>query len=1112
MSDFRFAAPEWGTAFAALAVCVALLIWLDRRSGGALDRFVSAALREQLVQSPSPLRRRVRIALLSLSAAALILALMRPQWGMRYVAAPTFGSEIMICLDVSKSMLAEDVAPNRLERAKAEIADLLTYMDGNQVGIIAFAGRATVLSPLTTDFSFLRLVLDDLGPHSVTRGGTRLEEPIRKALKGFGTPGEAARAILLITDGEDQDSFPQDAAKAAAELGVKIIAIGFGDERGSNVFVSNPHTGARELIRDANGTPIRSRLDGDLLRSLALATQGAYVPAGTGLLDLESIYEEHIARLTRAQLSERGKLVRDDIFQWFAMASLVLLVWSVAVPGGRAVPDSAGFGIAIAALSVIVPLLASPLPARAQAEEPLEDSVGFAEENIDTAVDESPEAPPEPEEPREIYNQGIAALGVRDLEQADQAFRNARRGARGDGVLRFRVAYNLGWIAADRAEDLREKEPTQAVQSLYQAADWFREAVELQPEDTASRNNLEVVLNRALVLADAIAKQGEGDLSAKLEALANAQREAVAVAAGLLERVHEAGGPHVPEFLRPAFRANATSQRILLADTDQLAKSVGDELEAITFELNAESAPEDPTRAAQLEGVLHYMHRARERMGQARQQLRFRQAGRAYRRSAAALAELTRGQDQLRNPVEVLDRVIESVTEITAYTSLLAASRGQLLATETIPATPAWLSGEYLIEEQQTAAERTGELHARLLSGLAQSSLPEGGASAEIETIRSATDSIGAGQAALEEAVRELEGKSLAAALRAQVQAIAALREAREQFLDLRGLLETIYADEKRMQTVLSGNGPGSARKPGEALIEFLPSLRSAQRKNLDRIERLESLLAAEVRRQSLEPEQQRLLAADILREQAQSEMSGVLEALAPGKTSFEQASTRTDRVVRHLEGLRRIFFSTVERVREIAQRELELVDSTQKAVALPDPDARRAALGPLGPRQKDLARRTDAVAVALEEQSWQPDPDADPAVDEETSQRLRLAAEHLLLAQGSMGEAATSLEAEAPAPADARGHQNTALSELSQALEQLVPPEQRRQVPQSEEDQSEDEAQQQQQQAKDAPNRDSRDMDPAQLLQGVRDREAQRREERAHRTQIRYDTVERDW
>ena len=1129
MSDFQFAAPEWAYAFYALGVCVALLVWLNRRGSGALDRFVSTALRERLVRSPSLLRRRLRIALLALSAATLILALMRPQWGMRYVATPTFGSEIMICLDVSKSMLAEDVAPNRLERAKAELADLLTYMDGSQVGIIAFAGRATVLSPLTSDFSFLRLVLDNLGPHSVTRGGTRLEEPIRKSLKGFGAPGEAARAILLITDGEDQDSFAQDAAEEAAQLGVKIIAIGFGDERGSNVFVSNARTGARELIRDADGAPIRSRLDGDLLRSLALATDGAYVPAGTGLLDLESIYEQHIGRLTRGQLSERSKLVRDDIFQWFAMASLVFLVWSVAVSGGSRDPDSAGSVIAIVAASLLFPLLAGPLPAHARSEEPpksLEGSVGTGEGTGEPAGDELSVAPTEPEDPREIYNQGIAALDDRDLEQADRAFRDARRDAAGDGVLRFHSAYNLGWTAADRAQDLHESEPETALQSLYEAADWFRESVRLRPEETASRKNLEVVLNRALLLADSIAKRDEGDLGAKLEALASAQREAVVAAADLLERVSETEGPHISDSLRPTFRANATSQRVLLADTDQLAKKLGDELEAIDSGVDAESAREDPTRAAQLEGVLHYLHRARERMGQARQQLRFRQAGRAYRRSAAALAELKRAEDQLRNPVELLDRLIESVTEITSYTSLLAASQSQLLATRAKPAAPAWLSGEYLLEEQQTAAERTGELHARLQSGFTPDSAPEAAESDEIEMIRSAVDSVDAGRRALEEAVRELESKSFPSALQAQIQAIAALRDAREHFLDLRGLIETIYADEKRMQAVLSRNGPASASVTDDRLKEFQPSLRTAQRKNLDRLERLRGLLEAETRSlsdppeagatapdpQSREQENQRLLAADILRERVHSEMSGVLEALAPETTSFERASTGTDRAIYHLEGLRRIFFSTVERVREIAQRELELADSTQETFALTSGDSQRMALGPLGLRQQDLAERTEGVALALEEQSWQPDPDADPAVAQETSQRIRLAAEHLLLAHDSMREATTSLKSEAPVREEARGHQDIALAELTRALEQLVPPEQRPQDPQSGQDRDGEEPQEQELDAKNPQQPDSRDLDPAQLLQGVRDREAQRREERERRARSGYETVEKDW
>ena len=126
MSEFRFAQPQWIHAFWGVLVFVALLLWFDLRGAGALDELIGSALRRRLVRRPSSLRRRMRIALLGLSAACLVLALMRPQFGIRHVAAPRVGAEIMIALDVSKSMLAEDVAPNRLERAKAEIVDLLS--------------------------------------------------------------------------------------------------------------------------------------------------------------------------------------------------------------------------------------------------------------------------------------------------------------------------------------------------------------------------------------------------------------------------------------------------------------------------------------------------------------------------------------------------------------------------------------------------------------------------------------------------------------------------------------------------------------------------------------------------------------------------------------------------------------------------------------------------------------------------------------------------------------------------------------------------------------------------------------------------------------------------
>ena len=306
MSGIQFAQPEWAYALWAVVAVAITLTALEFRGGRHLDRFVKPGMQSRLVRQRSTGRRFSSLALLILALSAIVIALMRPQWGIEFIKTPQVGAEIMIALDVSRSMLAEDVAPNRLERAKAEIRDLLPYLDGDQVGLIAFAGRASVLSPLTPDFGFLRLVLDNVRVGSVSKGGTRLEEPIRKATEGFGSTGDLSRVLLFFTDGEDHDSFPLDAARQAAERGIRIVIIGFGDEAGSEMWVTDPLSGARTRILDADGRPAISRLDGDLLRELALTTEGAYVPAGTGVLDLQSIFEAHLRPLMRGEGESAG--------------------------------------------------------------------------------------------------------------------------------------------------------------------------------------------------------------------------------------------------------------------------------------------------------------------------------------------------------------------------------------------------------------------------------------------------------------------------------------------------------------------------------------------------------------------------------------------------------------------------------------------------------------------------------------------------------------------------------------------------------------------------------------------------------------------------------------
>ncbi|MDV6030326.1 MAG: VWA domain-containing protein [Phycisphaera sp. RhM] len=336
MSDFRFATPGWSAALWVVLAIVIMLLYLEQRRGDALARFLSPVMQPRLVSRSSLMRRSMTTLLLGLASVCFVLALMRPQYGLTYVKTPRLGAQIMFCLDVSKSMLAEDVAPNRLERAKADITDLLTFLDGDQVGLIGFAGRASVLCPLTPDYGFFKLVLDGAGPNSVGRGGTRLEEPLRKALDGFRSESDVSRVVFLITDGEDHDSHPLDVAEDAIERGIKIVAVGLGAEAGSEIRITDPRTGVQQQVLDADNRPVVTRLDGETLRELALATEGVYIPAGTGSLDLKSIYDAHIKPLVRGELSTEGRAIRRDAFQWMILAGLVLLVAAVVLGHRRA--------------------------------------------------------------------------------------------------------------------------------------------------------------------------------------------------------------------------------------------------------------------------------------------------------------------------------------------------------------------------------------------------------------------------------------------------------------------------------------------------------------------------------------------------------------------------------------------------------------------------------------------------------------------------------------------------------------------------------------------------------------------------------------------------------
>jgi Ca-activated chloride channel homolog len=309
----------------ALAVMIGLGV-LELRSRSALSAFLSPVMQRRLTAQATTGRLAARLGLVLLAMLAAIGAMMRPQvrGETETVSSTQTTADVMFVLDTSRSMLAEDAAPNRLARAKAEIAQLVGKLEGHRVGLIAFAGRAAPMCPLTPDHSFFTTVLSTVDTRSAGRGGSRVGEAIKTAVRGF-PPGPGAKLIVLITDGDDQDQYTEDAAKLARDAGIKIVAIGLGSETGSEITLTDPATGAKTKLM-YEGKPVISKLDGDKLRKVALVTEGAYIPAGTSALDLESIMKTHVAPMVSAAVASAQRVIPAERYTWLVLAALGFLL------------------------------------------------------------------------------------------------------------------------------------------------------------------------------------------------------------------------------------------------------------------------------------------------------------------------------------------------------------------------------------------------------------------------------------------------------------------------------------------------------------------------------------------------------------------------------------------------------------------------------------------------------------------------------------------------------------------------------------------------------------------------------------------------------------------
>ena len=284
-----------------------------------IRKFGDEALVSRLMPSYSEGKTWIRLVLFSIGFIFFIIGLSRPQIGARLKEHETKGAEIMIVLDVSNSMLAEDYSPNRLERAKLAISRLVDKLRDERIGLIVFAGNSFVQLPITTDYVSAKMFLNSISTESVPVQGTAMGDAISTAMKSFSLQSEKSRAVIVITDGENHEDDPVSAAQQAAELGVRVFTIGVGSPEGKPI----PFEG--ELLKDKNGEIVVTRLDESILRDVADAGNGLYVRAGTSEFGLNPVINE-IKKMEDEKYSSVVFEEYDEQFMNFFAIALIFFV------------------------------------------------------------------------------------------------------------------------------------------------------------------------------------------------------------------------------------------------------------------------------------------------------------------------------------------------------------------------------------------------------------------------------------------------------------------------------------------------------------------------------------------------------------------------------------------------------------------------------------------------------------------------------------------------------------------------------------------------------------------------------------------------------------------
>src|SRR5437016_3021047 len=496
-----FGAPEWLWGLLLIPLLIALFLRSEHRGLKRLQQFVSARLLPQLAGTVNRPRRIIRFSLILLGLALAIVSLAQPRWGYTFEDVKRKGLDLLIAVDTSRSMLSNDVQPSRLERVKLAIQDLINELQGDRVGLIAFAGRAFLQAPLTIDYDAVIEAVNDLDTKSIPEGGTAISSAITLATQSFGKSAMGNRALIIFTDGEESNELTSEAlktAKAAADAGVRIFTVGVGTPQGSLIPISGDD-GQTSFVKDSAGQVHKSKLDEKRLREVAEATGGFYLHLENGLRSMQQIENEGLAKMQAAEMDVRLSRRPIERYEWPLSGALIALALSILVrerkrvrerayvpAPSRSVATNIGGGPAKAAVALLLLLCSSAFATapgiNAYQQGKFEDAYKEFQETLKSH-------PQSRAEEKLQFDSGTAAYKLKDYNKALESFSQALLTP--DTGLQTEGHYNLGNTLYQHGET--EKSDEKKLSDWTNALDHYEQTLKLDPQNKEAKENYEYV-------------------------------------------------------------------------------------------------------------------------------------------------------------------------------------------------------------------------------------------------------------------------------------------------------------------------------------------------------------------------------------------------------------------------------------------------------------------------------------------------------------------------------------------------------------------------------------------------------------------------------------------